>query len=98
MPASVSLADRFALAQTELAAERTLLAYVRTALTLAAAGVGIVKLAVEPALAALGWSFVAFAVLVAGIGVARYRLSRRVVEAIAREAGLSPARAPTPPG
>jgi putative membrane protein len=78
----LTLSDRLAVTRTDLANERTLLAYGRTALTLMAAGVGIVELFTAPALVAAGWALVPAGALVFGVGAYRYRRTRHTLRAL----------------
>ena len=80
----LSLADRLAVTRTELANERTLLAYVRTALTLAAGGAALIQLFAGPLLVTLGWVLLPAALLVLLVGVHRFRRARRALAALGR--------------
>lgn len=71
------LSDRLAISRTDLANERTLLAYVRTALALAAGGVGLVQFFTSPAVVALGWVLIPGGVTVLVVGVVRFQRARR---------------------
>jgi putative membrane protein len=73
------LSDRLAISRTDLANERTLLAYVRTALALAAGGVGLVQIFTSPIVVALGWALIPASALVLIVGVARFRRARRAL-------------------
>lgn len=71
------LRDYLALDRTRLANERTLLAYIRTALMLVVAGVTALKLlVVTPAVVITAWLFVVLGVLVLMIGGWRFRAMR----------------------
>ncbi|MCD0461773.1 DUF202 domain-containing protein [Roseiconus lacunae] len=62
-----------ALIRTQLANERTILAYLRTAIMLAGTGVSLVKLLeVTPDLIRLGWLLIALGAVVMVIGTYRY--------------------------
>jgi putative membrane protein len=80
------LSDRLAISRTDLANERTLLAYVRTALALAAGGVGLVQIFTSPAVVALGWALIPGGVLVLVIGVVRFQRSRRLLRKLEDDA------------
>ncbi|KAA5540672.1 DUF202 domain-containing protein [Roseiconus nitratireducens] len=69
-----------ALVRTDLANERTLLAYGRTALMLAGTGVSLIKfLKPSPEMLLLGWFLVAAGLVVGVIGVIRFTgLKRRL--------------------
>ena len=69
-----------ALVRTDLANERTLLAYGRTALMLAGTGVSLIKfLKPSPEILLLGWFLVAVGLVVGVVGVVRFtRLKRRL--------------------
>lgn len=73
------LSDRLAISRTDLANERTLLAYVRTALALGAGGVGLVQIFTSPAVVALGWALIPAAALVLVVGVVRFQRARRAL-------------------
>lgn len=71
--------DRLAFVRTELANERTLLAWMRTALGLAGAGVLVMKL--SPTAEGVGWGTagLALALFFVAIGVLRFvRVRRRI--------------------
>lgn len=69
--------DALALRRTHLANERTLLAYVRTAIMLAASGVTLLKLPTSgPGDRALGAALLAACAAVALLGAARFRGQR----------------------
>ena len=72
--------DDLALIRTDLANERTLLAYGRTSLMVAASGVTLIKFFPGTVIAAsLGWSLVVASTCVASLGVIRFsRLQRRL--------------------
>ncbi len=83
-PADLDVDARFLLAN-----ERTLLAWVRTSLTLLAAGVGALQLVEDRWGAGPGLGLLALATVAAGVGIARFR---RADEAI-RSGRLPPAGA-----
>jgi len=72
--------DHLALVRTDLANERTLLAYSRTALMIIATGFSLIKFFTEsPLLIQLGWAMCIAGTIVSIIGVVRFtRLSRRL--------------------
>ena len=72
--------DSLALVRTDLANERTLLAYGRTALMVAATGVTLMKFYPESTLVrTTSWPLVALGILIALLGVIRFaRLQRRL--------------------
>jgi putative membrane protein len=60
------------LGRTALANERNLLAFIRTAISLLAAGVGFILLLEHPLLIGIGWIFIGLAVFVQIWGLFRY--------------------------
>jgi len=70
------LRDHLAAGRTDLANERTLLAYVRTALALFAAGVTLVHFFESVWLDIVGWTFVPIGVGTFIIGAIRYKTMR----------------------
>lgn len=69
-----TLRDDLAVTRTRLANERTLLAYVRTSIMLAASGATVIKFFGEQSLAiAAGWSLIVASGGVALLGVRRFR-------------------------
>ena len=84
------LSDRLAISRTDLANERTLLAYVRTALALAAGGIGLVQIFTSPAIVALGWALIPAAALLLIVGVVRFQRARRALRDAEAAAGESP--------
>ena len=64
--------DALNFGRTALANERTLLAFIRTAISLLAAGVGFILLLEHPLLIAIGWGFIGLAVFVQIWGLFRY--------------------------
>jgi putative membrane protein len=80
-PGEPILRDHLALARTQLANERTLLAYVRTVIMLAATGATLLKLYGDaPLLAASAWGLMATAVVLAGLGAARFYKQARALK------------------
>ena len=73
------LSDRLAISRTDLANERTLLAYVRTALALGAGGVGLLQIFTSPTVVVLGWALIPAALLVLIVGVVRFQRARRAL-------------------
>ena len=80
--AALSVSDDLALMRTDLANERTLLAYLRTAVTFAAGGIGLARLVTDPAMVRLGWALVPLAALVLVGGVVRFRRTRQLLAAV----------------
>jgi putative membrane protein len=78
----LGLTDRLAVTRTDLANERTLLAYIRTALALAAGGLGLVQFFSSPIAVALGWILMPVGVVVLFIGAERFRRARRKLHAL----------------
>jgi putative membrane protein len=75
------LRDRLAIDRTNLANERTLLAYVRTAFMLLAAGGAAIKaLPGDRAALVTGWALVAVGAIVACLGGLRFVAVRRVLK------------------
>jgi putative membrane protein len=89
-PDELILRDRLALDRTHLANERTLLAYVRTAFMLIAAGATAIKaLPDDRLIVATGWALLACGLLVALFGAWRFRtIRRRAAQLALDEAGL----------
>jgi len=84
------LRDELAIDRTAMANERTLLSYVRTALALVAAGAASIKLVAGLAAELLGWALIGLAVVIAGLGVWRFRRVARHIAAIHRASGDQP--------
>lgn len=80
----LSITDRLALTRTDLANERTLLSYVRTALATSAAGVGLVEVFTDPMLRGIGWVLLPTGGLVLLAGLHRFRRVRRALRALDR--------------
>jgi putative membrane protein len=68
--------DEFGFIRTHLANERTLLAYIRTALTFWAAGAALIKFLSAPAAQAAGWTLVGAGLITFAAGFARYNVLR----------------------
>jgi putative membrane protein len=71
------LRDHLAYDRTSMANERSLLAYVRTALTMLVTGLGFLKFFEAPASQVVGWAMLALAPLVFAWGVYRFLVVRR---------------------
>lgn len=69
-----------AIARTELANRRTLLAYLNTGIALFVSGAGLLKLSDSPWLEVLGMIFMPASLIVAAIGIVDYRVLRRDIE------------------
>lgn len=78
----MSLSDRLAVSRSDLANERTLLAYVRTALALAAGGIGLVQIFSASLVVALGWALIPAGALLLLVGVARFQRTQRALRAM----------------
>jgi putative membrane protein len=79
------LRDELAIDRTLLANERTLLAYLRSAMTLAIAGASILHFSTRPWYGWLGLACLPVALLIALIGVTRYRAMNRAITQIRRQ-------------
>ncbi len=79
------LADRLALERTALANDRTLLAYVRTALGLLAAGVTVLKLFASNGMQMVGYILIASGVCALVIGLMNYHEVRNRLTDISHE-------------
>ena len=78
LPASIDRRDQLAIARTDLANERTLLAYGRTSLMVAATGVTLIKFFPNLVLACgVGWLLTILAALIGIIGIVRFAKLRR---------------------
>lgn len=71
--------DRFAMENTSLSNERTLLMYIRTALSFLVAGVALIHFFTESWLVAAGWIFLPVGCAFAAFGVGRFRYVRHVI-------------------
>jgi putative membrane protein len=71
--------DALNFGRTALANERTLLAFIRTAISLLAAGVGFILLLEHPLLIGIGWIFIGLAVFVQIWGLFRYFEIRKIL-------------------
>lgn len=80
------LRDVLAIDRTRLANERTLLAWIRTALMLLVSGVTLIKVFEGVmALELLGFALIPLAILVATLGLRRYLQTRRLISQAERE-------------
>lgn len=83
----LSISDRLAATRTEMANERTLLSYVRTALALAAAGIALVHVFSDPTIVLIGWLLVPVGALLLLFGTTRFRRGQRHVAAFLEARG-----------
>ena len=81
-----------AIARTDLANRRTLLAYLNTAIALFVSGAGLLKLSGETWLEYLGMVFMPVSIVVAIIGIVDYRIQRRSIMAEKEEVDAEKAR------
>ncbi len=79
------LRDVLAADRTQLANERTLLSYLRTALTLFIAGVSFIRFFDSLIMVIIGWLFIPLGVWVAWIGTARFRKMRKPLDCLLRK-------------
>ena len=75
----MGLADELAVRRTQLANERTWLAYIRTALTLFIAGVSFIQFFTSKILQGIGWLFIPLAVVTVLLGWLRYVRSGKII-------------------
>ena len=80
------LRDVLAADRTQMANERTLLAYLRTALTLFIAGVSFIRFFDSLVIEIIGWLFVPLGVWVSWIGVARFRKLKKPLDSLTPKA------------
>ena len=73
------LRDYLAAGRTDLANERTFLAYIRTALAVFAAGVTFVHFFDSIWLEIVGWAIVPIGVVLLAVGVIRYKRMKRMI-------------------
>src|ERR1700738_1230147 len=73
------LRDRLALDRTSLANENTLLAYIRTSLTILIAGVSLIKFFDLGIVHIIGWVVNVFGIVIAIIGGVRYLKLRKTI-------------------
>ena len=76
------LSDDLAIQRTQLANERSWLAYVRTGLTIFVAGVAFVQIVRAGVIRLIGWVFVPVGLAIIGFGYRRYRRSSRLIHEI----------------
>jgi putative membrane protein len=79
------LRDYLAVDRTILANENSFMSYIRTALTLIAVGVSLIKFFDNPIMAVLGWVFVSVGGWLAAYGLNRYRRVDNVLHRIKGE-------------
>jgi len=72
--------EKLAEIRTKQANERTLLAYIRTALTLFVAGLTFIKFFDNTYIIIIGWVFVPFGIINLLLGIIRYRSTREHIE------------------
>ncbi len=82
----LQLSDRLAIARTDLANERTLLAYLRTALAVAAGGVAVIEVFTLPVLVIFGWALIPLGLIVLAVGIVRFRRTRQVLLSLEADA------------
>lgn len=76
--------DLLALERTKLANERTFLAYFRTFVVFMGSGMAILKIELFDKLAILGYFFIAMAIFIFGVGIARFYYTKKQIEKIIR--------------
>ncbi len=79
------LRDYLAVDRTMMANETSFMSYVRTALTLIAAGATLIKFFNEPTMHVLGWGFVAIGGWLAFSGYARFRRTDAILHKVKGE-------------
>lgn len=79
------LRDYLAVDRTMMANETSFMSYVRTALTLIAAGATLIKFFTEPTMQALGWGFVIIGGWLAFNGYARFRRTDEILHKVKGE-------------
>ena len=82
------LRDWLAADRTALANERTLLAYVRTALTLGTSGGSAVHFLEGPVVDALGWTLIGAGAIALAIGVMRFVRMQRQLRRLSKAPGV----------
>ena len=87
---SALLRDHLATDRTVQANERTLLAYVRTALTMFVAGVSFIRFFNRDVYTVIGTAFIPLSIIIMLFGAWRYRHTQLVLRAVARENGYPP--------
>ncbi|MBC8156239.1 MAG: DUF202 domain-containing protein [Bacteroidetes bacterium] len=78
-PVKLTLTEHLAADRTDLANERTLLDYVRTALALIISGTGFSELVASPVLRLVFLFFLPLGVVVLAVGVVRFRQRRKAL-------------------
>lgn len=73
------LRDRLAMDRTTLANERTLMAYLRTSLTLVIVAITFLEFLDTTLTTLLGWVMIPIAVLIAFVGIGRYRQRQQMI-------------------
>ena len=73
--------EKLAEVRTKQANERTLLAYMRTALTLVVGGLSFIRFFDNKIVEFTGWVFIPFGVITLVLGIVRYRNIRKHLEA-----------------
>ncbi|MGB6034695.1 MAG: DUF202 domain-containing protein [Cryomorphaceae bacterium] len=76
--------DLLALERTKLANERTFLAYFRTFVVFLGSGMAILKIELFDAVSILGYFFIAMAVLILVVGIARFFYTKKQIEKIVK--------------
>lgn len=79
------LRDYLAIDRTMMANETSFMSYVRTSLTMIAAGVTIVKFFTEPMMQAVGWAFIVVGAWVAIHGYQRFRQVDQILHRVKGE-------------
>jgi putative membrane protein len=77
--------DALAFGRTELANERTLLAFLRTSIGLMGGGIGIVGFVERPLIVALGWLAIILSIPSLFWGIWRYRKIKRLMTEVGTE-------------
>ncbi len=80
------LRDVLAADRTQLANERTLLSYLRTALTLFIAGVSFIRFFDNLIVEIIGWLFVPLGFWVSWVGAVRFRKMKKPLESLMNKA------------
>ncbi|MBE0537851.1 MAG: DUF202 domain-containing protein [Phycisphaerae bacterium] len=84
-PKELILRDELAIDRTLLANERTLLAYLRSAVAMLITGGTIIHFSVQTWFMVLGMAFIPGALVVAMVGVHRYRRMNRAISTVRRK-------------
>jgi len=72
--------EKLAEVRTKQANERTMLAYIRTALTLVVAGLTFIKFFDNRIIEIVGWVFIPFGIINLVLGIIRYRATKDHIE------------------